>query len=503
MKKERKVGRILISMLLIFNMIMGTGIVKADAEEVSFYVAESAIITFEHSDRPYIHRFNMIIDRANNIIYQLAEDEKEIEKQLTIQEELKDSNLKKVLKYGYPNVSIKELGSSDVEDAYIATQEAIYMICDNKSPEGYITPTTPGQKEIDLAKAIVAKALLDYTPIENSEIQMNEKSKEWKEEGEYLVKEYTIKVNGDIQNSHIVEDSNIGIKITDLSNQNKVSFQKEDAIKVWVPKNNLNQNFNITLTGKMQGNTEYVGIGSNGKQYAYVRKGEYEAKVVQNIRIGEVSNVLLVNKDYETKEPIVGNSFELLDESGNLLRENLITDANGTVLLRNVEKGNYQIKQKEAILGYNKIGAITQLAITGIENEVTVTLYNQKKKATIEENNNKQEVNVTQEDNEIHENNTTDVTNIHTTNNFKEIVNQINETNWYNNNDFINTINRKNIKNKTKNNLYNNIIKEEQIENETTTEIINLQMSRADYINYMDCIRMGSTQIPKLPVTGK
>ena len=72
----------------------------------------------------------------------------------------------------------------------------------------------------------------------------------------------------------------------------------------------------------------------------------------------------------------------------------------------------------------------------------------------------------------------------------------------YNNNEFINTINRKNINNIIRDNFFINNIEEE---NTQTSNIVNtekFEMTRQDFINYMDIINLKNNIPPKLPQTG-
>ena len=68
-------------------------------------------------------------------------------------------------------------------------------------------------------------------------------------------------------------------------------------------------------------------------------------------------------------------------------------------------------------------------------------------------------------------------------------------------NHFINNINKRNILNLTKENYYRNNIQEQFSKyQEIEGKNLELQMNRNDYKNYIDDIKIGTIDIPNLPV---
>lgn len=194
---------------------------------------------------------------------------------------------------------------------------------------------------------------------------------------------------------------------------------------------------------------------------------------LKNNGVQAKTNVTEENISYEeTKVPIQGNTFVILDENNEILKDNLTTNNEGKINLV-LSKGKYYLKQINTIEGYNLNKSLIEININDEEN---INIKVQSTKPTTEE-----------------------VTTVN-----KEIINETNETNLHNVNNFINTINRKNIVNLTKENTYKNKIQEEYIQNKVLQgENLTLSMTRQDYINYIDMIMLNSTKIPILPVASR
>ncbi|EOL43103.1 LPXTG-domain-containing protein cell wall anchor domain [Enterococcus phoeniculicola] len=67
---------------------------------------------------------------------------------------------------------------------------------------------------------------------------------------------------------------------------------------------------------------------------------------------GANQSVLLTKKDAATSQVLDGAMFKLLDANGNLIKENLITDANGQLKVEGLASGNYFFVETKAPAGY-------------------------------------------------------------------------------------------------------------------------------------------------------
>ncbi|MCI9016973.1 MAG: Cys-Gln thioester bond-forming surface protein [Clostridia bacterium] len=493
---KNKITKIFILIILLYNAIFSNHYVKAQTSVIRFYDHKEGILTFEHTDRLDIDRYKIFIDYNDNIIYQKSQDNKEEGTTLSNKQEIKNEKILKILNSGYPNITKEELGCSD-DEAYIATQEAIFVTLDNKDINNYIPLGEGGERIINAIKIILNKA----SKYVEEKINIEEQQKEWKQEEEFLTKEYKIKAKTEIKNTKIEIIEGQNIQITDLEGNEKNTFVDNEIVKVKIPKSNPEQSFKIKLKADIKGNIAYICTNPYNKEFIIIENGYYTVQTIKNIKNSKVSNIKIINKDKQTKESIQGNTFELLEEDGTIVKQDLITNEKGEIQIQSLKQGQYVLKQKSIIQPYTKIIDPVSIKITGQEDNITINLYNSK--TQIEEVIKKdKEINISEENKKIEENNITEISNIYTNNNYKEILNQIDETNLYNNNEFINTINRKNINNIIRDNFFINNIEEE---NTQTSNIVNtekFEMTRQDFINYMDIINLKNNIPPKLPQTG-
>lgn len=496
MKKTTfKLAIIILINILILNILFGYCQVKGATESINTYIHKSGILPFYHQDRQNVNQYNLILDYNDNVVYQKSEDQKDIQGTINKKQKVSNSTIIEILNNGYPNKTPQELGCDNIEEAYMATQEAIYTIVDNKNIDNYTLYNESGRKVINAMKTILNNSLSADKIITIDAIE-----DKWEEEGGYLTKQYRINLLRQIYNSTInIEESDI--KVTDINGVEKSTFTNEDIIKILIPKDAEIQSLDIKLRGQLQEVGGYICDDINGKEYIYVQQDYYDIETIKNIKVKELLNVKIINKDNDTKEPIVGNEFELYQEN-QLIKSNLITDSNGEILIENLPIGIYSLKQANVIEGYSKLLSNIEINLEAVNKLTTVNINNSKTKVE-ESTNHNQEINVIEENKEIQENNVTDVLNINTENVFKDIINETNEVNLCNRNEFINTTNIKNIKNIKRNKTYNNTIEKENVEEIILNDSQNYEMTREDFINYMDNIKLGNNDVPTLPLTGK
>lgn len=88
------------------------------------------------------------------------------------------------------------------------------------------------------------------------------------------------------------------------------------------------------------------------KKHIDVISGETKSVTVtvENNRVK--GSVALTKKDSKTKEILPGVAFQLLDDKGNIIQNQLITDENGQIRVKNLAWGKYSFKEIEAQEGY-------------------------------------------------------------------------------------------------------------------------------------------------------
>jgi TQXA domain-containing protein len=402
-----------------------------------------------------------------------------------------DSKIETILLNGYPIKTYEELGLNSEEEAYIATQEAIFAYIENKEIDMYVAENEQGERILNCMKT-----LLNST--KESIVKLVELNEEWtvlESNKNYIYKNYRVTSDYEIESIEI--DFYDGL-IYSQDNNSINEANIGDVIKIAVP-NNANKTYHVSISFKFEGYKLYAMFNTSATEKRYMSM-QYENSneyVYASVSVNNLTSVTIMNYDGETNEAIDGNTFSILDEDEKVVKSGLITDENGQIQIE-LPKGEYYLKQTNAKDGYSVIGRKIKFSVKS-NNEVNLNIYSG---TTSEKTINKSstQINVTEETQNIVENEVEDITNIKTNNIIKEIVKQTNITNLEDNNYFTNTIYQKNINQVTRDNKYDNTIWKENIEYYTldgANETSNI--SRDEYITYIDFIKTANIEAPSLP----
>lgn len=505
MKTKYKIKHKIISILAIIITIINISSISSASlvgKEVNISVREYNNIPYSYGneERKAVLRFTddnipVYVMKKNNIITSFTTNNIEF---------YDDEKIKNILKNGYGCKDWQELGTNNVEEAYIATQEAIYIQKEGRNIDDY--EIVEGEEERANRILNTTKEILKNASKEKpSTINITTNDTKWKtyeENNNYKYKEYSIESGNTIPGDIIVQQGEDVRVIDKLTNETKNMFNDGDAFYLIVPKN-IEQEIKIQFGYEKKDVYLYIYKKTEAleDQYLLAEKESFISSAIFIEKVAIENNVEILNEDHETKLPIVGNVFSIIKEDGTVVKSDLVTNAEGKISI-NLSEGKYYLKQTSTIDEYNLNKTLIEIEV-GSEGSIKTKIESTKpvtEEATILN----KEINVIEESKNVIENNITEVSNIKTTNINKEIINEINETNLHNVNNFINTINRKNITNLTKENFYNNYIDEIYTQNkELEGENITLNMTRKDYVNYIDMVMFDSAKVPTLPVASK
>lgn len=432
-----------------------------------------------------------ILAYNSNQVYALGKYDNVINRTVTAGKQCNNSDIIAILDNAYPIQTHTSLGCANAEEAYIATQEAIYCKLENKDINKYIAENESGQRIINTVRKILKQP-------KKSRIKIDEVS-DWKDLSKTeKYKEYRFICYDLVDNT--IEAVGENSRITDTNGQIKSTLEDGQIFRLVVPKNKK-MKVNIRVQAHVIGNYVQICSSNLNENIKYVipeintitENKEYSVNV-------EAVKVNILNKD-DNYGVIQNSSFDILDSEYNKIMENLQTDDFGKISFE-LDKGKYYIKQTSIVGDYEINKALLEIDIRE-DNVANINITNTKlHKEQI--TNIEKEINVKEETKQIKEKNITEVTNINTTNINKEIINERNVTNLHNVNNFINTINRKNVLNLEKENTYRNVIEELQEQNKTLEgENHILTMTRSDYINHIDMLMHNNISVPILPVASK
>lgn len=500
MKRKYKIKNKIISILVLILAIMNIVSISIASEiRTSVTVKRKQQINLQYSyngDR----RIASIWETTDKLpVYAMSEGSEDIDfndNSISIYE---NEDIKNILKNGYGCKTMYEIGCANPVEAFLATQEAIYIYNENRNMENYVIDPGRTARLLDVAQRIIEKAQKE--PKDILEINPVLKGwKEWADDNEYKYMEYSINsTNEETGSIKIINGDNA--KIVDINTKElKEQFNNGDRFYLVVPKN-LKQTVNIKLSYEKDGTLLYI---SRQGENSYVFAEQGKETIEKNFKVDVSGNakIKIINQDSQTKEAIVGSVFSII-QGNSVLMQNLITNENGEINIE-LDNGKYYLKQISAVGEYNKNKSLIEIDIND-DTKVATIKVNGTKTVTEENTDINKEINITEEIKDVIQNNITEVSNITSNNINKEIINQTNETNLHNVNNFINTINKKNILNLEKENIYKNYIEEDEvIRNEVLKgESDTMRMTRQDYINYMDMIMIESAKVPILPVASK
>ena len=185
--------------------------------------------------------------------YCLNKDKKFITHELsyTVTEsgEITDVMLWRYIVNGYPYKKISELGCKERNEAYVATQQAIYVYLYNQKIEDYEAIGEAGKRTLETMKMIIENAKnTEETPASQA-IEIKSADETFKEDNiykNYISKTYEVKSNlpmksykvkAQIKDHKTQEISDkIDYKITDINNKTKTEFKENEKFKILIPK---------------------------------------------------------------------------------------------------------------------------------------------------------------------------------------------------------------------------------------------------------------------------
>lgn len=505
MKTKYKIKHKIISILAIIIIIINISNISSASlvgKEVNISAREYNNIPYSYGneERKAVLRFTddnipVYVMKKNDVITSFTTNNIEF---------YNDEAIKNILKNGYGCKNWQELGSNNVEEAYLATQEAIYIQKEGRNIDDY--EIVEGEEEsanriLNTTREILKNASKEKPNTIN--ITTNDtKWKTYEENSNYKYKEYSIESANTIPGDITIQNGK-DVKVVDkLTNEIKSTFNDGDIFYLIVPKD-IDQEITLQFNYEMSGTNLYTYRKTSAieEQYLLAEKEGFVLSASFKEEVITEVNLEILNQSKETKLPIKGNIFSIIKQDGTVVKRELETDEEGKINTK-IAKGKYYLQQTNTIDGYNLNKALIEIDVGDQEN-ISIKVESTKP-VTEEVTILNKEINVIEESKNVIENNITEVSNIKTTNINKEIINETNETNLHNVNNFINTINRKNVTNLTKENIYNNYIDEIYTQNkELEGENVTLHMTRKDYVNYIDMLMLDSAKVPILPVASK
>lgn len=274
-----------------------------------------------------------------------------------------DNKIWRAVTNGYPYKTPSQLGVNSEIEAFAATKMAVYDMMYNYDWDDFKGRDAQGVRVIKAAKKIsdIARSSKETKPVSIvnfgsvnglwavDSINKDYASKEFSINANVECAEYTIKLNK-------VEDIR-GIKLVDTNNVEKSTFKIGEKFKIMIPITELYKNGTIEIEATAKVKTKpilYGDSGSSSKQSYALAGADYEFDSTK-IKVNYLKNstkITIIKKDAETKEPLAGAKFNILDENKNIVYSDLVTNENGEIFVEGIKPGKYYVQEVKSPDGY-------------------------------------------------------------------------------------------------------------------------------------------------------
>ena len=276
---------------------------------------------------------------------------------VTINDLLKDKLIYNTILNGYPYKSPSQLGVETIDDAYVATKQAINtVLLERNVYEFYKAADEKGERIINAIYNISENGKKGNEINKDAKVNVQKVGKLIQEESFYY-QEYKVTSDRNISEYEIedITDFPSGSILTDVNGKETKKFNKGENFKVKIPKTQMNKNINGTICVSANCKTNPVFFGeaprNNIQNYAVTYKpyANYKTSILLNENTN-ISSIKIIKKDEENKTPIKNVVFGLY--KNNKLITTATTNENGIAIFDNLYQGEYRIKEEVANENY-------------------------------------------------------------------------------------------------------------------------------------------------------
>ncbi len=311
---------------------------------------------------------------------------------VTVNEQINDVGLWRVITNGYPYKTLEELGVNSKEEAFTATKQAIYCYIHGNNPYDYSALDSAGiagERTLNALHKILNDANNSNQVKISNNIEINKKDSEWAQDEknkEYMSKIFSVSAEGPMDKYEISIMRNDvidigGIKITDIYNNEKTVFESNEKFKVLIPIKNMEDidTFELSVKSQIMTKPVFYGIAPQGLQNHAITAAMYEegAGNISDSYPKNETKITIIKQDQETLEKIEDVEFQILNENNEVIYSNLKTDENGIIQIENIIPGKYYIQETVAKDGYIKLEEKIEIELVFNE-QFTVTVNNLK-----------------------------------------------------------------------------------------------------------------------------
>ena len=279
-----------------------------------------------------------------------------------------------ILIHGYPNSTPAQMGVNDADEAYMATQMALWEVLndtgeslksglkfrvENVTPkaglEGFYQRTTAA------AARLVAMAKANpYTDVPTMYIDNGNVGYKDFADGDVLIGPYTVTISGN-NGSTIrsirasLENAPASAYVTDGNGNAKSNLVSGDTVYIRMNKSEGSKNFNIKFDADVDRKVGVIYTKPGQSVQDYVMLSTEPTSMSKSLEIrwtkkNTKGEIQLVKVDQD-EQPVKGVTFNLTSASGSFIGE-LTTGSDGRISFYNVPEGDYVLTEVSAPEGY-------------------------------------------------------------------------------------------------------------------------------------------------------
>lgn len=313
---------------------------------------------------------------------------------LNLEGKVTNEKIWRVIINGYPYKSLEELGVESKEEAYTATQFAIYTVLHNRNVDDYESVgTDSGNRTLIAYKKIMENATNANEKI-TDKIELISEDEKWiVEENEIstLSKTYSVKSNttSGTYKINLKCENNDELKITDINGNEKKVFSVNEKFKILVPISSLKeeQKIEIEVISELMSKPIFYGKTTieNTQNYALVGKEDEEFTENYNEVLPKNNTKLrIIKQEINSNKRLEGVKFSLLNTGNDNVFQDLITDKNGEIIIENILPGKYFLKEMETLNEYKLIEEPIEINIE-FDEEKEIVVENELKPVEVKE----------------------------------------------------------------------------------------------------------------------
>lgn len=285
---------------------------------------------------------------------------------VTEKDEISDAMLWRYIVNGYPYKTSSELDCAGRDEAYIATQQAIYCYLYGQKIEDYEPIGEAGKRTLQAMKNIIKNAQSSQETPASQAVKINKIDLEFKQDSidkNFVSKTYEVKSSLPIEsydvkiqklNGEIITD----FIITDENNKEKKQFKQNEKFKILLPIKEMKkgEKFNIIVQTIVKAKPVIYAIPNDILYQDFAipatETEEFVSETIDEPYPENNTSIKIIKQDKETEEKIEGVQFEILDSNKKVLYENLKTNENGEININGLIPGTYYIRETKAKEGY-------------------------------------------------------------------------------------------------------------------------------------------------------